>query len=583
MKAPNARTAGVLLALAALAAFPGVAAARPSGRLAAPPVHGAVPTIAGSAQLGQTLTTTSGSWSGANPLTFAYQWLRCDGAGQNCPAIAGATSPTYTLAANDVGLTIRVTVTASNPDGSDQVTSSPTGVIVRPVGQVVPTAAPTITGAAQVGQRLTATPGLWSGAPPITYSYVWQRCDASGGGCAAIAGATAQTYVVASGDLGRTLRVLVTAANSSGSGSAISAATGAVAAVTPPTNTVLPTISGTAQRGKTLSASEGSWNGPPSTFTYQWVLCDAGGGSCAAISGATGKTYALTVGDVSHTLRIAVTAANAAGSGLAYSNPSAVVAPSVPTNTSLPTILPAGGPIVAGQTLTATAGAWISALPLTFHHQWARCGTQGENCVPIAEAKQPTYMVRAAEVGHTLIVQVKATNTIGSSFANSQESGVTHGGVVRPGATPQPPAAPGQPTGQPAGATRLATGQYSIPVSSVSRPERLLISGIQASPSTVRSRTEPILARFRVTDTRNYAVRGALVYVLGLPYGRIAPVPEQATDESGYATLQLNPTAKLPLVNGGALVLFVRARKPGDDLLAGVSTRRLVQLRVGAG
>ena len=70
--------------------------------------------------------------------------------------------------------------------------------------------------------------------------------------------------------------------------------------------------------------------------------------------------------------------------------------------------------------------------------------------------------------------------------------------------------------------------------------------------------------------------------MLGLPYGRIANVPEQETGTDGWVTFQVQPTAQLPLANGGALVVFVRARKPGENLLAGVSTRRLVQVRLGS-
>jgi hypothetical protein len=76
-------------------------------------------------------------------------------------------------------------------------------------------------------------------------------------------------------------------------------------------------------------------------------------------------------------------------------------------------------------------------------------------------------------------------------------------------------------------------------------------------------------------------VSGALVYVVGVPFGRILKVPEATTGPDGWVTLQLVPTTRLPLVRGGALVLFIRARKPGDNVLAGVSTRRLVQVRVG--
>jgi hypothetical protein len=83
-------------------------------------------------------------------------------------------------------------------------------------------------------------------------------------------------------------------------------------------------------------------------------------------------------------------------------------------------------------------------------------------------------------------------------------------------------------------------------------------------------------------DTRGYAVRDALVYVAGVPWSRVSVVPEARTDVNGWATIQFTPTARLPLQNGYYLVMFVRARKQGDDLLTGVSTRRLVQLRAGA-
>jgi hypothetical protein len=69
---------------------------------------------------------------------------------------------------------------------------------------------------------------------------------------------------------------------------------------------------------------------------------------------------------------------------------------------------------------------------------------------------------------------------------------------------------------------------------------------------------------------------GALVYILGLPYGWTRNVPERPTGTDGWVTLLIQPQARMPL-RRGALVVFVRARKPGYNLIAGVSTRRLVQ------
>jgi concanavalin A-like lectin/glucanase superfamily protein len=94
----------------------------------------------------------------------------------------------------------------------------------------VNTSPPTITGTAQDGQTLNASPGGWNGTQPITYAYEWQRCDSSGANCSAIPGTTTSTYTVTSADVGKTLRVAVTATNSAGSATATSNATAVVQA-----------------------------------------------------------------------------------------------------------------------------------------------------------------------------------------------------------------------------------------------------------------------------------------------------------------------------------------------------------------
>ncbi len=91
---------------------------------------------------------------------------------------------------------------------------------------------PTISGTAQAGQTLTALPGTWLSFP-TSYTYQWQRCDVSGAGCAAIAGATSTTYVVAPEDVGATLTVAVAAVNPYGTGTRSSTPTGAVVAAAP--------------------------------------------------------------------------------------------------------------------------------------------------------------------------------------------------------------------------------------------------------------------------------------------------------------------------------------------------------------
>jgi hypothetical protein len=100
-----------------------------------------------------------------------------------------------------------------------------------------------------------------------------------------------------------------------------SAATAAI-----PKNKTLPTVTGTAEAGQTLTATRGTWANSPTSFTFVWSRCDASGNGCAAIAGATAKIYTATDTDVGHTLRVTVTAHNASGAGRATSAPTSLVA-----------------------------------------------------------------------------------------------------------------------------------------------------------------------------------------------------------------------------------------------------------------
>ncbi len=94
-----------------------------------------------------------------------------------------------------------------------------------PLSRPSNTQAPTITGASRRGQTLTAHRGRWRGTRPISYAYQWHRCKSSGTDCSAIPGASGRIYVTSHADVGNTLRVTVTAANSAGSATAGSKAT----------------------------------------------------------------------------------------------------------------------------------------------------------------------------------------------------------------------------------------------------------------------------------------------------------------------------------------------------------------------
>ena len=218
-----------LIVLACAAAVPTlIVAAVSMGQSTAAPSNTSLPSISGSARDGSLLTASHGGWTGS-PTSYAYQWLRCDDQGGNCGAIAGATSQQYTLQTADVGHRVRVQVTATNSSGSGVAASRPTDV-VKPTGTAPKnTAPPTISGTTQEGSTLTASPGSWSGTPAPSFSYQWERCVGTGGGCAAISGATNQTYQLASADVAHTVLVVVTAKNATGSSTANSAETDLIA------------------------------------------------------------------------------------------------------------------------------------------------------------------------------------------------------------------------------------------------------------------------------------------------------------------------------------------------------------------
>jgi hypothetical protein len=103
------------------------------------------------------------------------------------------------------------------------------------------------------------------------------------------------------------------------------------------------------------------------------------------------------------------------------------------------------------------------------------------------------------------------------------------------------------------------------------------MSVVHFEPSVVTSRSHPITIRVRVFDTRGFVVRGTLVFARATPRVTSSDTATTATD--GWATLQLQPLSTFPMKRG-AVQFFLRAYRTGDPLLAGISSRRLVQIIV---
>lgn len=315
------------------------------GNCADAPVNSAAPTIADDPTAGVAVSAESGDWSG-DP-TYSYAWYLCTDSGAaaasmptDCSAIRNATSSSFTPTIAQVGRRLRVQVTATNDAAAISHVSAATNVIRR-----IPaaSAAPAVSGTTRFGSTLSATTGTWIATPAAEYSYRWIRCTSTGraasaipGGCVTIdVDATNATYVPVEDDIGKYLRIRVTASNSAGSTLSFSSTTQIIKGLVP-ASTGAPTVSGTAQVGQVLSATSGTWSGTPSpagSYRYAWFACTVSGAAsssprnCSAIRNATGSTFTVTRVQLGKLLRVRVTASNSAGSAQFYSATTGAIAP----------------------------------------------------------------------------------------------------------------------------------------------------------------------------------------------------------------------------------------------------------------
>lgn len=198
------------------------------------------------------------------------------------------------------------------------------------------TARPTISGTDKDGSTLTASTGSWSNSP-TSFSYRWRRCADDGTSCSDISGATGKSYRLVSADVLHVIRVVVTASNSSGSASATSNGTPVIGSRNGPTNTSKPVITGNAVAGAQLTVTAGSWSPALTSMQRQWERCDANGGGCLNIDGATGSTYDVRSSDVGHRLRVLVIGTNSGGRTPVITNATSVVSGTLTTTATTTT------------------------------------------------------------------------------------------------------------------------------------------------------------------------------------------------------------------------------------------------------
>ena len=392
----------VLAALALSLLAPG-AAGRASG-----PALTAEPTVSGIVEAGSRLAAGTGTWTSSTVVSYRYQWYRCDAAGAHCGSIHGATGPGLVLGAKDVGKTVGLTVVATDAAGSTTAFASLVGPVAGEKPLLVSTAQPQIAGLAVEGRPLQVTTGAWS-PMPTSLTYSWQRCNANGRICAAIAGANASAYTAGAADVGHALVALVQARFGDSLQGALSTATASVVGgdVAGPAHSAPPAIAGIAEQGAQVTGSTGLWTGTGTlAYAYQWYRCDGDGAHCSSIHGATKTTYRTVRADVGMTLGFTVRATDSTGTAAAYSSLYGPVAPAHAPVAS------AAAPALVGtahpaSTLTVSRGEWQPAAA-TFAFAWRRCNPNGRICAVIPRATQPSYTVTAADAGHALVAVVTA-------------------------------------------------------------------------------------------------------------------------------------------------------------------------------
>jgi hypothetical protein len=237
-----------------------------------------------------------------------------------------------------------------------------------------------------------------------------------------------------------------------------------------------------------------------------------------------------------------------------------------PSNTALPTI---SGKAQVGELLTADNGTWTGTAPITYAYQWRVCNDSGNACHDIAGASGNEYTLKASDQGNTIRVVVTGKNADGTDSGTSVPTAVV---AAAGSATPAPSAN---------GCPKLAAGATAADVADVSSPARLLIDQMQANPSVITRGTGVFTVKFHVSSTCGDPVKGAQLFATGVPYGMISTPGLQTTDGTGWASMQFQTKSGFPATpRQQLLVMFVRATKPGENVLAGISARRLVSFRV---
>lgn len=360
------------------------------------------PIVRGDLVLNQVLTIDPGIWYSRNQISFAYQWYR-DGA-----IISGATSPTYQLTFSEIEKEISVVVKARSTLGSLSATSVARGEI----GVIANKSLPIISGTYRATEKITASTGEWINAENDTsYSYKWEE-STDGAAWSSIIDATDRNFVLTSSQIGKYVRVLVTATKFGYSDypeTAYSLPSTLIGSGGTVLNISSPSVSGSWTSGSTLSVSNGTWSST-GTYTYQWQT-STDLINWSNVSGANSNTYVITSSDASSKvyLRAIVTlTATNSGVGTAFSNSTSKVGS--PYNSTLPVL---SGTKKIGSPLSVSGGTWTNSVD-SYTYQW-QTSSDGISWIPISSSDFTTYTTNFEQKNLRFRVSVTAANTVGST------------------------------------------------------------------------------------------------------------------------------------------------------------------------
>ena len=423
-----------------------------------------VPTISGTAQVGQTLTASTDGIADQDglPSVFAYQWKRYDSDGNTFEAIIGHDSSTYTLAESEEGKRVQVEVTFTDSGGSNEgplvsdayPSSETVGAAGR--GNTPPTSSNgTVSTDEDAGYAFAAADFSYSdsdGEPLASVKIT--GLPAAGEGALAVDGAPVAAadlpHTVTATELADGMLTYAPPANANGTGYSSFTFRGNDGTADSPEYTMTinvnpvndpatgaPTISGTLQAGETLEAETsgiGDDDGLTNvSYDYQWIRND--GAADADILSATGSSYALADADAGKTVKIRVSFTDDEGNDedLTSAGTGAVAAAPHPPNTpatGFPTIT---GTAQVGDTLTVVTSGISDGDGLTnatFTYQWLADDAE------INGATGSSYTLTDADAGKTVKVRVSFTDDEG----NDEDLTSAETGAVA--AAPPPPNTP---------------------------------------------------------------------------------------------------------------------------------------------